>query len=110
MARARTALTQGESVILDATFTETWERELAATLATETASDLVALQCSVPLPVAVARADRRAGEGSDVSDADARIVAALAQQFAPWPDATVIPTSGPLSEALVWARAAVGLW
>ena len=106
--RAQARLEMGESVILDATFADPGERARAASVASTTASDLIALQCSVPLAVAQARAEQRSAAGADVSDADAAVTAALAARFAPWPEATRLDTSIAIAATVAAARKAIG--
>ena len=59
LSRAREALECGESVVVDATWGAVAMRTLAEDVATATSSRLVALECHVPIEVAVARAQRR---------------------------------------------------
>jgi len=88
--RAERLLAHGESVVLDASWSHRAEREAAASVAHRTASDLVALRCQTPPDVAAARMRRR----RDVSDADETIAAALLTDAQPWPEATVVDTTG----------------
>jgi aminoglycoside phosphotransferase family enzyme/predicted kinase len=106
--RAQALLEMGESVILDATFADPGERARAASVASKTVSDLIALQCSVPADVAQARAEQRSASGLDVSDADSAVAAALAARFAPWPEATCVDTSVAEADSVAAARAAIG--
>lgn len=106
--RAQAFLEMGESVILDATFGDPSERARAAAVASTTVSDLIALQCSIPLAVAQARAEQRSASGADVSDADAAVTAALAARFAPWPEATQLDTSVAIADSVDAAREAIG--
>jgi hypothetical protein len=70
--RARIALQHGESVVLDASWTDHGMRDVAAELSRTTSSDLVELRCDAPL--AVARA--------------------MAAMVDPWPEAVVVATWG----------------
>lgn len=107
LARAEHALRHGESVVADATWGDPTMRQLAAGMAAETASTEVALECSVPLEVAAARAERRLSFGEDPSEADAAVARSLAAARAPWPGATIIETSGRVAESLERAVAAI---
>lgn len=108
LARARTALELGESVVLDACWGHAQSRLDARAVAARTHADLVELQCAAPARVARRRmADRRAG-GGDASDADATVASRLRAEFASWPTAAVIDTSGALPEVIVAALGQVG--
>jgi len=106
--RARTALELGESVVLDASWTDARERSAAAALADDVAADLVALRCDAPRELAAERVDARARRGGDASDASAAVAAAMAADADPWPAATVVDTTGTPDEALSAALDAVG--
>ena len=101
--RARVALERGESVVLDASWSDARWRADAAHVATATASDLVELRCDVDSSVAEARVDRRRAMHDDPSDADRDVAAALRSGAAPWPSATVIDTSGTVPESVASA-------
>ena len=98
--RARAALSMGEHVILDASWTDPAWREAARQLAHETYSDLVQLRCSAPAEIAAARIAARAALGSGPSDATPPIAAAMAEAAVGWPDATVIDMSGTVSDGV----------
>ena len=102
LARARLLLEMGESVVIDATFTDPERRAEARRLADETSSRLVELRCVAPLPVLEARVVRRA-EGPSTSDADPAVVRALALDEVPWPEAEVISTTGPVAASIAQA-------
>lgn len=97
-------LAQGESVVLDASWTEARHRAAAVDLAAGHAATLVALECR--LPVAVAQR-RILGRGDSVSDADDEVAARLAAARDPWPDAVVVDTSGDPTDALAAALTAL---
>jgi uncharacterized protein len=105
--RAGQLLAMGESVVLDATWGDPMWRVEARRVAERFSADLVELRCSLPLPEASERARRRLG-GDDASDAGPEIAAALAERFAPWPEAAVVDTTRTPDEATDQAeRAAV---
>jgi aminoglycoside phosphotransferase family enzyme/predicted kinase len=106
--RAGECLVYGEPVILDASWSDELWRGRARALAQSTASDLVELKCSAPLEVAMARADARLRHRRDVSDADAAIVVAASERFAPWPGAVNIDTTQTRAEVERIALTAIG--
>ncbi|HYL51209.1 MAG TPA: AAA family ATPase, partial [Acidimicrobiia bacterium] len=91
--RARIVLTNGSSIVLDASWGSGQWRAMAADAAEETASDLIALQCDAPIDVAMARAAQREAAHADASDADASIAAAAAARFERWPGAHRLDTT-----------------
>jgi predicted kinase len=95
LARARSHLVLGESVVLDASWSRAEPRTAARIVAADTDSDLVELRCEVPTDLAAARLAARAERGGDPSDADAAIAAAMAATADPWPEATAIDTTAP---------------
>jgi aminoglycoside phosphotransferase family enzyme/predicted kinase len=89
--RARRLLERGESVILDASWTDADRRADAARLADQTSSDLVPLRCAAPLDLASQRLVTR--QPGDASDASPAIAAAMAAVAHPWPEAVDIDTT-----------------
>ncbi|MFE1382942.1 AAA family ATPase [Streptomyces sp. NPDC058740] len=102
--RAASLLERGESVLLDATWSNPAQRDAAQGIAERTGADLVALHCQVPGDVTAVRLDGRA---AGPSDADLDVALALAQREPPWAEAVAIDTSGPLEAAVSQALAAV---
>ncbi|MEU0750798.1 AAA family ATPase, partial [Streptomyces albogriseolus] len=105
--RARTLLSAGESVVLDASWSDAAQRDAARRVAERTDADLVALHCHVPGDVAAARLDART---SGPSDADASVAAAMRAAEPPWPEAVPVDTGGSLGAAVDAALAAVRPW
>ncbi|MEU5122624.1 AAA family ATPase [Streptomyces asoensis] len=105
--RAAALLSAGESVVLDATWSDTAQREAARRVADRTCADLVPLRCHVPREVSAARLRARTG---GPSDADATIGAAVAAAEHAWPEAVPVDTGGPLDAAVARAMAAVRPW
>lgn len=105
--RASTALGLGESVVIDASWTDQRWRKRAAELAAATSSELVELRCDVPADEAARRIVARTDAGNDVSDATPEVAAAMASATDPWPSATTVDTSGSPDAALSAALAAV---
>ena len=104
LTRARVHLQQGESVILDASWTDETHRQQAATLAASTSSTLVALRCTAPRSVAAERIQNRA---AGYSEATAIIAAAMAATAHPWPEASDLDTTKPVAES---EGTALGVW
>jgi len=98
--RAARLLSYGESVIIDASWTSAELRAEAACLARY--ADVTALDCHTS----------RAGErlrtrARGVSDADPAVAARMAETADPWPEATLIDTSGPVEESAELALRAI---
>ncbi|WP_433192580.1 AAA family ATPase [Nocardia sp. CA-107356] len=104
LARARTLLAAGVSVILDASWIDATDRRRAAALAEETSADLVALQCVCPRALANSRIRQRTARESDATPDIANAMAAAAS---PWPGATAFDTALPLDHTVA---AAVRAW
>lgn len=102
--RASALLSSGESVVLDATWTDAGQREVAAHTARMHSADLVALRCEVPRDLAERRLR---GRGPGPSDAGPEVAQAMAAAADPWPDAVTLDTSGSLEAAVGPAVAAV---
>jgi uncharacterized protein len=92
--RAAVALGLGETVILDASWTEERHRTEARAVAERTHSELVELCCTAPTAIASQRMREREAAGDDPSDATPAIAAALATATDPWPTAALVDTSG----------------
>ncbi|MEU0221258.1 AAA family ATPase [Streptomyces sp. NPDC006265] len=105
--RAAALLSRGESVVLDATWSDAAQREAALRVAERTSADLVALHCHVPGDVSAARLTTRA---PGTSDADLGIAATMAAREPQWPEAVAVDTSGTLNSAVAQALAAVRPW
>ncbi|MGW5004548.1 bifunctional aminoglycoside phosphotransferase/ATP-binding protein [Streptomyces parvulus] len=105
--RAGALLARGESVVLDATWTDSAQREAARRTADQADADLVALHCHVPGDMAAARLTTRT---PGASDADLRVADAMAAREEPWSEAIDVDTSGSLGSAVAQALAAVRPW
>ena len=81
------SLAGGQSVILDASWSDERQRERAVTLARSTSSSLHAFRLSVPAEIADARARSRTESRTDASDASTRLTGPLRARFTSWPDA-----------------------
>ncbi|GAA3766397.1 bifunctional aminoglycoside phosphotransferase/ATP-binding protein [Salinactinospora qingdaonensis] len=102
--RAQELLSRGESVIVDASWSDALFRSHAEGLAATTLADFVELRCTAPEEVVAQRLAHRATAGS-VSDADATIARSMAAAFHPWPKATPLDTSRPMRDVLTDALA-----
>lgn len=102
--RAAALLSCGESVVLDATWTDAGRREAAQRMAERTSADLVALHCQAPGDVSAARLSTRA---PGASDANLDVATAMAATERPWNEAVTVDTSGLLDAAVVQALTAV---
>jgi uncharacterized protein len=89
LARAERLLGLGESVVLDASWTDPTWRSAAADVAVRTHSDLTAIRCAAPPEVAAARLHGRPG----ISDAGEEIAAAMRAETSEWPGAIAVDTT-----------------
>lgn len=103
LARANTLLERGESVVLDASWSDETERARARSVAHESSSRITELRCDAPFDVTESRIAARTG---DLSDATADIAASMARQFAAWPESISIDTSTHADNAIAAAWAA----
>ncbi|MFF3753298.1 AAA family ATPase [Streptomyces sp. NPDC002018] len=95
--RASALMSMGESVVLDATWTDRAWRDAAAEAAGRADADLVSLRCEVPPGVAARRLATRPPGPSDAGPGVAETMAATAD---PWPEAVTVDTSGRLDSAV----------
>ena len=101
--RAEALLAMGESVVLDASWTDERDRASATALARTTSSGLVCLRCELDERRAAARIFARTG----ISDADEAIAAALRRREPAWPESTSVDTGRSREECADLAVAAV---
>ena len=69
---------------------------------------LTELECRLPGDVAAERIRRRAREGGDPSEATPAVAAAMADRFAPWPEAVPLVTDRPPGDVVEAALDALG--
>jgi aminoglycoside phosphotransferase family enzyme/predicted kinase len=106
--RARVALENGDSVILDASWLDPAHRDAARALADQTHSTLHELCTVVDVREAEERIRARAVLGADPSDATPEVLAALAERVVvPWDGAEAIDTARSPAEVSAQAAAAV---
>jgi aminoglycoside phosphotransferase family enzyme/predicted kinase len=89
---AQLLLENGQSVIVDASFSRSKWRAAAAAMASHASAVLVELRCTVPSDIAADRLRERGVRGADASDADASIATAMQSEFDEWPTATAVDT------------------
>ncbi len=83
----------GQSVILDASWSDDSWRTAARTLADRTFCELVEFRCDAPPHLAAERIAQRLADQSDISEATPEIGQAMIRTFDPWPAATVVDTA-----------------
>jgi aminoglycoside phosphotransferase family enzyme/predicted kinase len=100
--RAEVLVGRGESVVLDASWSDARHRRAAEQLAARTRACLVQLACRAPTETTGRRLATRARTASDAtaSDATASVATALAQTADPWPEAVGVPTDRPPAASL----------
>jgi len=95
--RAARLLGNGESVVLDASWTDERFRSDAARTATSVNAQLVQFECWAP---AVVRRARLITRHTGMSDADSQIADRMTIDAAPWPSATRLTSAGSPQECL----------
>ena len=100
---AERSLAFGESVVLDASWTDGRWRTAATEVADRTGSELVTLYCEADEQVAVQRIEERRAEGSDISEATPEVRTAMRRVVDPWHAAASIDTSSMTPEQAVAA-------
>ena len=99
--RAESLLALGESVVLDASWSDQRWREAAIAVAERAHADLVALRCVAPPEVAADRLRSRSG----ISDADPSIESAMRADAHSWPEASEVDTTTAVDETVRHAAA-----
>ncbi len=107
LARARTLLTRGVSVVLDATWTRAAHRDAARLTAATTHSGYRELECVASPRVAEARVGWRRASGPGPSDATPAVAAALRADADPWPTAVRLDADAPSAVVRTAARRAL---
>ncbi|MDU0315440.1 AAA family ATPase [Phycicoccus sp. M110.8] len=90
--RAAALLGLGETVVVDASFSDAAERAAFRQVGVTAHAPVAELACTAPREVLEARLLRRADVPDRHGDADLAIGRRLAAQAAPWPEAVVVPT------------------
>ena len=104
--RAGTLLAMGQTVVLDASWTNGAQRDNARTMADQHHADVIELTLQAPGDVADARLLERRG---DISDATPAVRAVLAGRADEWPEAHVVRTDRSIDLTLAEAERAVAL-
>ncbi|MCD2195267.1 AAA family ATPase [Actinomycetospora endophytica] len=95
--RADVLLARGESVVLDASWTDAAERDRATDLARAAHAQLTCLECRAPREITEPRIRSRRGSASDATPL---VAAVMSLDADPWPEAIVIDTAGPAGPAI----------
>lgn len=93
VAEAALLLDAGESVLLDATWTDPAHRALARDVARRCGAELIEIECQLDPDLARARIAKRQRESSDASDASPSLVVPVGNRRGSWPPAWDIDTS-----------------
>lgn len=101
--RAELLLSMGESVVLDATWSQEKWRRGARDLAQHTSSDIHELRCELPTELVFQRITGRVG----ISDANSEIAGEVGRRFAAWPESASIDTRLDPAQNLMAARRVV---
>jgi predicted kinase len=107
--RAELRLRQGESVVLDASWSGAGARRRARAIAHRTSSDLHEVLCTVPRAVAETRITERTLRGTDASEATVAVARSMADRFDTWSDAVVVDTGSPVADVVEAAATRLGL-
>jgi aminoglycoside phosphotransferase family enzyme/predicted kinase len=91
--QAEHCLGLGQSVILDASWTDDSWRDAARSLADRTFSDLAEFRCEAAPQLAADRIARRLANHSDISEATPEIARAMSRTADPWPSAMVVDSA-----------------
>lgn len=90
---ASTMLTRGHSVVVDATCTLGWQRQLLRDVADRASADVDELQCVADPMLRRDRLRQRVSKPDRLSDADERVGDVLGLATEPWPTAATVDTS-----------------
>lgn len=107
-AKARFILAHGETVVVDASFSQVGQRDVFRVIADDLLSPLVELECTAPVGILEARLAEREHVPARYSDADVEVGTRLAAVRQPWPSATPIDTSGRHEDSVDAATRVVG--
>ncbi len=105
--RVSLLLERGESVIVDASFSNPEQRERARELGRRCGADVTELECVLDSSTASDRIERRLERGNDPSDARPEILDELRAMHAAWPEAIPVSTAGTFDQTEAAAVAAV---
>ncbi len=100
-------LDAGESVVIDATWSDGDHRALVRRLATEHGAGITEFECRVDPGLARERIAQRRRDGHDASDATPELVVEMARRRHPWPEAVGLDTGSTLDAVVDEAARAV---
>jgi len=100
-------LADGESVVLDASWSDLAQRERAESLAQHHSVDLDAVECVLDPAVARQRLERRLARGDAASDATPEIADHLRARWPAWPGAFHVDSAPPIERVIAAAIEAV---
>jgi predicted kinase len=98
LTRAEELLSQGHSVILDASWIDVGRRKAAQDVASRSTSSLFEVCCQVRADIAEERIVHRLSEGLDASEATPEVRRAMARAMDPWASSLVIDTTAATAE------------
>ena len=107
LAEAQRLLGLGHHVVLDATWSDARARDDVRAAAAATSSSLVELVCEAPDDVAAQRITVRGRVGAHGSEATPAVAEAMADRFAPWPEAVPLDTTRPVDVSVADALSAL---
>lgn len=107
IAHAGVLLESGESVIVDATWSDADHRAVARAVADRHGADVVELECRLDPDVARDRIAKRRSTSRDASDATPDLVSQMAIRRQPWPNAKPLDTSRRLDDVVDEAARAI---
>ncbi|MCB0989506.1 MAG: AAA family ATPase [Acidimicrobiales bacterium] len=96
---ASTLLANGESVVLDASWSVDAHREIARRAAADAGARVIEIECRLPASIAKERIARRLASPWTVSDATPEIVDHMASKREPWDEAHPVDTTSSKSES-----------
>ncbi|MEU5840764.1 AAA family ATPase [Rhodococcus sp. NPDC047139] len=102
--RAETALAQGWSVVLDATWLSAGHRDAAREVAERAAVDLIEIECRADKGILLQRMASRAERGDDASDATPAVLEEQLRRRDPWPEAVALDTAPGTADTVLLER------
>jgi uncharacterized protein len=106
--RAAHLLEMGESVVLDASWTQATRRAAARRLAAGAGAGIVEIECMAPAGVAGERIRTRRSREEGPSDATSEIAARMGRSADAWPEAGRLPTDRPMEGTIEEALRLLG--
>jgi len=94
---ASVVLSHGQSVVLDASWLDPRQRQLARAVGEQTTSVLTEFRCVCPDDLAGQRIRDRIANGRSASEATPMVADRLSARAQPWPEAVILDTDRPLA-------------